>query len=119
MYMVLHVYSYVHDIVYMYVSTCICPQYVLDEGVSRLEATLEVEWNQNGQSIDNPDKTGVIFYRCPKLGSNCAECLSLDDDYRCNYCGFSCSLDNQCTREGSESIMRIEKCDLPIITSVR
>ena len=56
----------------------------------------------------------VTLYSCSRLGSNCAQCLSVAD-YNCQFCDFSCSLSDQC----STIIETVEDCDFPIISSVR
>ena len=60
----------------------------------------------------------VTFYSCGRLGSNCAQCLSLDNHYRCTFCQsqFSCLLDDKCT---GDIIDTVEDCPLPSIDSVR
>ena len=66
-----------------------------------------------------------MVYRCDLLGTNCAQCLSLYENFGCRYCGVSfgepgnCHFNNPSTcPSGQMDFLMISDCDAPFITDV-
>ena len=62
----------------------------------------------------------VTLYSCPRMGTNCAQCISVPSAYNCSHCGASssCFLQESCVEGGLNSPSQVEECGTPVIEDV-
>ena len=72
----------------------------------------------------SPYSLSVTVYNCEFMGSNCAQCIALEDRYGCSYCGPRLTMEGDCVFSntsfcnGKEIFQEIGNCDPPMITDV-
>ncbi|XP_071081930.1 hepatocyte growth factor receptor-like isoform X2 [Haliotis cracherodii] len=62
--------------------------------------------------LDNPSGIKVRIYKCPLMVTNCGKCLSMDAEYNCGWCEYSCTLQKHCKGNWLD---RSETCPNPQI----
>ena len=120
--MYVYVYVYVCSIL-MYRCICVCTLNALT-----LSPTSFSHTSISPLTPSHHHTITVSLYSCPNLGTNCAQCLSIDRKYNCSFCdsstgqAASCNLDRVCN-EGSatfsyNSSSEFGRCGKPNITDV-
>ncbi|XP_071128439.1 hepatocyte growth factor receptor-like isoform X3 [Mytilus edulis] len=77
-----------------------------------LIADFKITWGQNNYMLDNPNGISVRIFKCPLLVTNCGQCLSLQPEYECGWCGSYCSLQKHCNATWQD---RSATCQNPLI----
>ncbi|CAC5406948.1 PLXNA [Mytilus coruscus] len=77
-----------------------------------LIADFKITWGQNNYVLDNPNGISVRIFKCPLLVTNCGQCLSLQPEYECGWCGTYCSLQKHCNATWQD---RSAVCQNPLI----
>ncbi|XP_069142714.1 plexin-A2-like isoform X2 [Argopecten irradians] len=77
--------------------TCDPVQFSFLADFAYVTAKFQVTWGPNQYPLDNPRDITVRIYKCNLMVTNCGQCLSMDSEYECGWCGDQCSLQKNCS----------------------
>ncbi|OWF53201.1 plexin-A4-like isoform X2 [Mizuhopecten yessoensis] len=76
--------------------TCDPVQFSFLADLAYVTAKFKVTWGSQDFPLDNPRDITVRIYKCNLMVTNCGQCLSMDAEYECGWCGDECSLQKNC-----------------------
>ncbi|XP_060579456.1 plexin-A2-like isoform X2 [Ruditapes philippinarum] len=67
-----------------------------------MNVVFHIYWREGLESVqralDNPEKIQVIMYKCESMAYTCGDCISMDSEYKCGWCGDVCTINSQCSK---------------------
>ncbi|XP_014668016.1 PREDICTED: plexin-A2-like [Priapulus caudatus] len=66
-----------------------------DSPAKSIEAQFAILWGGT-RALDNPNNILITVYRCEEMAKQCGFCLTLDQRYRCGWCGGACTIAEMC-----------------------